>query len=105
MHLNPKDEPEHYNPFDAYTQEYEKEMNKRNAKKIVVEALLGLFLAVFSLIVFNFASVGTENLFSISIEGFRASGTPSDIVAMLIFIGSYWKSQCWYSPGNPLISS
>lgn len=77
-----------YNPFDPATQEYEKEMNKKNAKKHTVEVMLGLFLTVFVYSV-------------VTIVGIHKY---AETMSLLTFLGSYWKSRCLYSPSNPLIS-
>lgn len=88
MSSHQDDRHRYYNPFDAVTQEYEKEMNKRYATKIVVEVLLGLFLTVFVYIVVKIAGINKY----------------AETMSFLTFLGSYWRFRCWYSPGHPFTS-
>jgi len=99
-----KDELSRYNPFDAATQEYEKKMNKKNAKKIIIEALLAVFIAVVSLCIFTLLGIGTEKAISISEGNFQFSGTPADLIAIVLSLGSWKEYKCWYSPGHPFTS-
>jgi len=93
-----------YNPFDPVTQEYEKTIRKKRAQKIIVETLLALFLSVFAGIVFIKAGIGTESL-SIETETIKISGHPATIISIMTFLGSYWKSHCWYSIENNTFNS